>query len=430
MEMDGNQYRALASNSEVSNVSSAIAVLTVTAANVVPNPTMTIVNLGTGDSGTSQRTVGETISINAGTRVGFNFVGWSFSANATFVPGNNSSTAITSFIMPDTDIMVTANWVAEPPTLETPTPTQPPTIPTQPPTTPTQPPGQPPTTPTQPPATPTVPPWWSPTPTPPSEQWEDWIPDRPRSRGLPPQPPTTVTTTPTQAPSPTPTTVPPSAATVNVPVQASSLTTVNQFRQTAPSLADALFELGLFVGTGVDASGAPTYELGRQLNRMEALTIVIRLMGLEERALAYTDTNPFSDTPEWGSRIAAFAYSEGITAGIGDGSFAPDRLVTYQEFTAFLLRVLGYFEVNGDFLFEQALDKSVETGLYSANQRDIQENASQYLRSDAVLNMVNALLTNTKDANTNLIDILVANNVISREAANQFVSNISDIIQF
>jgi len=163
---------------------------------------------------------------------------------------------------------------------------------------------------------------------------------------------------------------------------------------------------------------------------MEALALVIRLMGLEESALAFTGHNPFGDTPDWGLRIAAFAYNEGITAGIGDGIFAPDRLVTLQEFTAFLLRVLGYSEMNGDFLFEYALDKTVAVGLYSESQRDIQEGSEQYLRSDVVLNMVNALLANTKDSNTSLLDTLVADNVICGQAADRFISHVGDVMPF
>jgi len=163
---------------------------------------------------------------------------------------------------------------------------------------------------------------------------------------------------------------------------------------------------------------------------MEALTLIIRLMGLEERALAFTGPNPFSDTPAWGASISAFAYNEGITAGIGDGLFAPDRLISYQELTAFMLRILGYSERNGDFSFDHALDKAVDIGLFSEGQRIIQESANQYLRSDAVLNMTNSLLANTKDTDLTLLDTLVTNNVISRQAAVQFTEHIEDIIQF
>jgi len=195
----------------------------------------------------------------------------------------------------------------------------------------------------------------------------------------------------------------------------------NNYRELGASLARALYDLGLFVGTGVDSAGAPIFELNRPLNRIEALTLVIRLMGLESRANEFGGASPFSDTPYWGERIAAFAYNEGITVGIGDGLFLPDRLVTSQEFTAFLLRTLGYSERSGDFMFEQAHIKAVDINLYSLAQRNIHRSAAEFLRSDAVVSMVSALLTDTKGTNSMLIDILVANNAISRESADRFI---------
>jgi len=206
-------------------------------------------------------------------------------------------------------------------------------------------------------------------------------------------------------------------------------TTISDYRRIAPDLADALFEIRLLVGTGT-VSSAPSFELERPLNRMEALTLVVRLMGLEARANAFSGTNPFSDTPEWGRHIAAFAYSEGITSGIGGREFAPHRLVTYQEFTAFLLRILGYSETHGDFLFDNTLNKATEVGLYSTHQMNIVSNSAQFLRADTTLSMVNALLTSSKDTNTRLIDVLVVSNVISRGEADRFIADVGRVIQF
>jgi len=352
-----------------------------------------------------------TVTINAGTRTGYTFAGWTASPSVIFT---DASDPTTTFIMPSSAVTVTANWT---PDEILPTATPIPPTPTPVPPTPT--PILPTPTPVQP--TPTLIPQ-TPTPVPPGQ----WDPPRRRTGTTPTQ----TNVTPTQTPSPTPTPVAEPEPAVIEPIQTRSFTTIAEFRQVAPSLASSLFELRLLVGTGVDATGAPTFGLNQPLNRMEALTLVVRLMGLEERALAYTGPNPFGDTPDWGSRIAAFAYNEGITAGTGNGLFEPERIVTYQEFTAFLLRVLGYSEADGDFLFEQALSKAVNVGLYSESQRNIQEGPGQYLRSDAVLNMVNALLTNTRDANTNLLDTLVSNNVIERQLAIRFIADVGDIIQF
>ena len=40
--------------------------------------------------------------------------------------------------------------------------------------------------------------------------------------------------------------------------------------------AAALYKLGLFLGTGTDANGKPIFELGRIMNRNEAVTMLVR----------------------------------------------------------------------------------------------------------------------------------------------------------
>jgi len=212
-----------------------------------------------------------------------------------------------------------------------------------------------------------------------------------------------------------------------LPPQVPSFKTIEEYLAAAPELADALYQINLLAGTGKDANGDPVFELERPLNRMESLVLVIRLMGLEEKAQGFTGTNPFTDTPDWGDRFAAFAYSEGITAGVSDTEFASDRLVTFQEFTAFALRVLGYSEKNGDFRYERALNQAYVTGLYSASHVQAVNNAGRYLRAYAVVSMVDALHTNMKGADTRLIDKLAADDVIDQEAADDFIIEVAKV---
>jgi len=249
-----------------------------------------------------------------------------------------------------------------------------------------------------------------------------------------PTPTVTPTPTPTSTPMPTPSpspnqVQPPMIIPTPVATPAVTVSTIDYYRQAAPALADNLFDLRLFMGTGVDSSGAPIFELERSLNRMEALALVVRLMGLESKANEFSGPNPFRDTPYWGEKIAAFAYYEGISVGIGSGLFSPERFVTYLEFTAFLLRTLGYSEYNGDFQFNQAVNKAVEINLYTLNQKNVQNNAGHFFRSDAVVSMARALLTNTKGTDSMLIDTLVVSNTISREAADRFITNARQIKQ-
>jgi hypothetical protein len=50
--------------------------------------------------------------------------------------------------------------------------------------------------------------------------------------------------------------------------------------------------------------------------------------------------------------------------------FAPDRPLTYQEPTTFLLRVLGYCGSSGDFAYAQALSKAIQASLYSLPEQE------------------------------------------------------------
>jgi len=182
--------------------------------------------------------------------------------------------------------------------------------------------------------------------------------------------------------------------------------------------ANELYKLNLFVGTDPTK---PVFELDRNLTRLESIAIVLRLMGLEDTAQAYKGVNPFTDVPIWGDRYAAYAYSIGLTVGINDVHtlFAPDRPVTQQEFCAFLLRVLGYYEKNGDFDYANAVKKASDTGLFSAFGNTYKSGAT-FLRGDSVVYMVDALLTKSNGADTTLLDQLVKQGVITADAAAKF----------
>jgi len=168
----------------------------------------------------------------------------------------------------------------------------------------------------------------------------------------------------------------------------------------------------------------PVYELDKKLTRLEALTLVIRLMGLEKEAMDYTGANPFTDITAWGDRYAAYAYHLGIAFGINKEHtlFAPDREVTFQEFTAFLLRVLDYSEANGDFEYITAIQKAASAGLFKLN--DVTKlSADNFLRSYAVLEMANALVTEVKGSDTILLYKLRDKGVIAEDDADWFMAN-------
>lgn len=114
--------------------------------------------------------------------------------------------------------------------------------------------------------------------------------------------------------------------------------------------ADKLASLRLFRGTaeGYNLEAAPT--------RLQGLIMLIRLLGLEEEALACQDPNPFADVTGTGDRYAAYAYANGLTKGTGATTFTPSRALSAGNYVTFLLRALGYDDAKGDFTPGGALE--------------------------------------------------------------------------
>lgn len=113
--------------------------------------------------------------------------------------------------------------------------------------------------------------------------------------------------------------------------------------------ADKLLALHLFQGA------AAGYQLDKSPTRMQGLVMLIRLLGLEDEALACTEASPFSDLT-WGQSYAAYAYANGLTKGTTATTFTPNGLLNTRSYVTFLLRALGYDDSAGDFTVSGALD--------------------------------------------------------------------------
>lgn len=124
--------------------------------------------------------------------------------------------------------------------------------------------------------------------------------------------------------------------------------------------ADALASLHLFRGTanGYNLEGVPT--------RLQGLIMLIRLLGLEEEALACKDPNPFADVTGTGDRYAAYAYANGLTKGTGAATFTPSRALSASNYVTFLLRALGYDDSRGDFAPAKSLEFAAGVSLMTS----------------------------------------------------------------
>ena len=98
---------------------------------------------------------------------------------------------------------------------------------------------------------------------------------------------------------------------------------------------------------GMTAGVSPTrFAPNDQLTRAMFVTLLYRAAGTPEISLSVRDEsgNPvrkayFSDVPEgcWYEIPVFWAYESGITAGVGDGLFLPDRATTREQMCVFLM---------------------------------------------------------------------------------------------
>jgi len=168
--------------------------------------------------------------------------------------------------------------------------------------------------------------------------------------------------------------------------------------------ADAMNGLGLFRGT---QNG---YELDREPTRAEAATMLVRLLGAEEEALALTYTAPYTDVEDWAKPYVQYLQDKGLTKGTSATTFGYSEKCTAQQYATFLLRALGYSDsVDGDFTYAEAMkfakDKGVVDGMNCSE--------SLFLRDHVAAMSYTALATAPKSGEADLLTKLAASGAIA-----------------
>ena len=126
--------------------------------------------------------------------------------------------------------------------------------------------------------------------------------------------------------------------------------------------ARALRALGLFRGAG--SGFGEGFDLHLAPERGEGLVMFLRLLGEGEQALAWTGSHPFTDVPRWLDRYVAWAYAKGYSNGVAADRFGARQSMSAVEYTAFLLRALGYGAAGEDD-YAASLERAAECGLLS-----------------------------------------------------------------
>lgn len=180
----------------------------------------------------------------------------------------------------------------------------------------------------------------------------------------------------------------------------------------AEESANALYELGLFQGTGETANGKPIYSLDAAPTRAQAVTMLVRLLGKEAEAKADTWTVPFSDLADWARPYVGYAYANGLTNGLSAERFGSDDKVTANQYLTFILRALGYSSER-DFQWDKANAFSDSLGLTHGEYRA----SRSFTRGDTARISYAALAQARKDSSETLAAQLVRQGAVKAKTA-------------
>lgn len=132
-----------------------------------------------------------------------------------------------------------------------------------------------------------------------------------------------------------------------------------------------------------------------EIKRSEMVALVCRMMG-EEDIANNSASNAFTDVAanHWAAGNIAWGVNRGIVNGMGDGTFAPDASVSYQDAVVMIMRALGY-----DRIAQRAQNGGYPAGyLKLASQRGILKEAGYDNQAAAPREIVAQLIYNAMTA--------------------------------
>ena len=148
------------------------------------------------------------------------------------------------------------------------------------------------------------------------------------------------------------------------------------------AMTSALKSLSLFRGT--DTAYGEGFDLELAPTRVQTLVMLIRMLGEEDAALAYTGSAPFRDIPAdfWARPYIAYAAEKGYTNGVGGNNFAPNRPATASMYVEFILRALGYSDTTHTDI-STAAARALTAGVITTGEKSVLE-SNEFLRADIV----------------------------------------------
>lgn len=175
----------------------------------------------------------------------------------------------------------------------------------------------------------------------------------------------------------------------------------------ADEAAIRLYFLDLITGTGTEKDGSVTFDLHRDLTRLEAAVMAVRLMGMEDESLSGTYTHPYTDVPEWAAGYIGYLSSCGLLEQSDEGLFVPHAPAAAETFMSYMFYALGYRMAEGDYNLMTAAAQGRSAGIC------VTPEGEPLTRGDAVVAMYNTLRANVKGSSRMLSDLLVEQGKLS-----------------
>lgn len=153
-------------------------------------------------------------------------------------------------------------------------------------------------------------------------------------------------------------------------------------------------------------------ELDSELIRLQGALVYARLLSLEDKISEFTRANPnydcgFTDVPDWAKPTMNYLFYNKLVYGKGNNLYGSYDPMSEAQFTALVLRSLGYSEANKDFVFIDAPQKAAELGFYITDNSGYNiKNKDRLTRRDMSYIAFNSLFIQNKEKSSFLLDNL------------------------
>ena len=168
--------------------------------------------------------------------------------------------------------------------------------------------------------------------------------------------------------------------------------------------ADTLATLGLVDDAASDPESPAT--------RSQAAVLLVNLAGAEAEAAAQSGSSAFQDVPAAIAGAVNYAAGQGWISGVTATEFRPNEPLTANAWAAFLLRMLGWSDADGDFVISGAAAFAQQIGLFPTAY------TGALSRGDLWKTAAAALSFSYREGDDTVITRLVDSGAVSRSAAN------------